>query len=329
MPQPGDGAGSGAPVLEDPSTASLVLPVSGAVPVESGPDVLASATLVPAPVPRSSLPADEQPIAAATATHDARHTTASILVVLARFTNGRKGGSVGSSVRKGGARVLVGWMFLAAAVFAISGAAQPHDAARNGAPRRVTIYLHRDGGRIEAGSDDARARVSSSVERAGLPHVDVPPFDGDDAAWTELVRCVEGVYVDFDVEIVDTEPSRGQFILAAIGGTPDLFGFEASVGGVAPYDGRLDSKSVVFAFQRPGDDLQSICVTAAHEIGHALGLDHTLDCDDVMSYLDCGEKGFKDAPMACGEWQDRPCTPGDITQNSWARLASTVGPRRL
>ena len=223
--------------------------------------------------------------------------------------------------------MLVGWTFLAAAAFAISGAAQPHDPARGGSPRPATIYLHRDGTRIEAGNDDGRARLSSSVQRAGLPHVDVPPFDGDDAQWGELVRCVAGVYADFEVEVVDVEPERGDYILAAIGGTPDMFGFEGSVGGVAPYDGRLGSSSVVFAFQRPGDDVQSICVTAAHEIGHALGLDHTLDCDDVMSYLDCGAKSFKDAPMPCGEWHDRACTPGDATQNSWTRLAATVGVR--
>jgi hypothetical protein len=302
------------------------VPVSEAVLVEAVfSEVVASATAVPPP--SSSPPADEQPIAAAKATVDPRHTTSKIVTVSRLFTNRRRRGSVAASVRKGGARVIVGWMFLAAAAFAISGAARPHDAARAGTPRSVTIYLHRDGGRIEAGDDDARERLSSSVERAGLPHVDVPPFDGDDETWRALVRCVEGVYVDFDVRIVDEEPERGDFILAAIGGTPEMFGFEASVGGVAPYDGRLDPKSVVFAFQRPGDDLQGICVTTAHEIGHALGLDHTLDCDDVMSYLDCGEKGFKDAPMACGEWHDRACTPGDHTQNSWARLASTVGPR--
>jgi hypothetical protein len=112
-----------------------------------------------------------------------------------------------------------------------------------------------------------------------------------------------------------------------IGGSPDVFGFEASVGGIAPYDGRADANSVAFAFQRPGDDVQSVCITAAHEIGHVLGLDHTLDCDDVMSYLDCGEKSFKHAAMPCGEWDERACTPGDATQNSWARLAANVGVR--
>ena len=36
----------------------------------------------------------------------------------------------------------------------------------------------------------------------------------------------------------------------------------------------------------------------------------------------------KDAPMPCGEWNGRACTPGDATQNSWSRIAATVGERK-
>jgi hypothetical protein len=194
-------------------------------------------------------------------------------------------------------------------------------------PDTVTIYLQRDGARIDAGRDNAARGTSSSVRRAGLPHVEIPPFEGDDDTWNDLGRCVADVFADFDVEVVDERPAHGHSIMATVGGSPDQLGFADTVEGLAPYDGNLDDDTIVFVFQRPGDSVEELCMTTAHEVGHALGLDHTRDCDDIMSYENCGEKQFKDEPMLCGEWNARDCDGDEPSQNSYTRLADAIGRR--
>ncbi len=199
--------------------------------------------------------------------------------------------------------------------------------ALEGIARRdgVRVVLHRDGGLVVAGKDDPHRFRSGVVERRGLDWIDVPAFAGDDAEWAELVACVQDKYEGLAVEVVDTPPARGDYILAMIGGTPDQFGFEEHVGGIAPWNGRVIDDAVVFAFQTPDTSTLDLCEKTAHEVGHALGLDHTRECSDLMSYESCGPKHFVEEPVACGEWDDRECASGRATQSSNDELARRVG----
>jgi hypothetical protein len=192
----------------------------------------------------------------------------------------------------------------------------------------VQVVLHRDGGLVVAGDDDPQRFRSGVVERRGLDWIDVPAFAGDDAEWAELVACVQDEYAGLAVEVVDEPPSRGEYILAVVGGTPDQFGFEEHVGGIAPWNGRVIGDAVVFAFQTPDTSTRELCEKAAHEVGHALGLDHTRDCSDLMSYESCGPKHFREEAVACGEWDDRECASGRASQSSHGELARRVGRER-
>ncbi len=78
-------------------------------------------------------------------------------------------------------------------------------------------------------------------------------------------------------------------------------------------------------FQTPHRTTGALCDTAAHEVGHTMGLDHSRTCGDVMSYESCGAKTFQNAVGRCGEWDARPCADGSGVQNSWDKLASLVG----
>jgi len=189
----------------------------------------------------------------------------------------------------------------------------------------VRVVLHRDGGLVVPGNDDPRRFRSGVLERSGLDWLDVPAFAGDDAEWTELVACVQDKYAGLAVEVLDTPPKRGDYIVAMIGGSPDMFGFDEQVGGIAPWNGRVIDDAVVFAFQTPDTSAHELCEKTAHEIGHALGLDHTRDCGDLMSYESCGPKHFREEPAPCGEWDDRECGSGRSTQSSAEELARRVG----
>ena len=193
--------------------------------------------------------------------------------------------------------------------------------------KRVRVVLSREGGPMYAGGDDARARMSSSLGNQGIGRVDLQAFDGDDLAWSELLTCVQSRYSAYDVTIVDSAPARGDFILAAIGGPPSQLGLPSTVGGLAPHNGSVIPGAVVFAFQTPSTTADELCQTTAHEIGHALGLDHTRLCSDVMSYEYCGSKHFQDEAARCGEWEARDCDSGESHQSSHEILTRNVGRR--
>ena len=189
----------------------------------------------------------------------------------------------------------------------------------------VVVYLDGDGGRVEAGRDHASKRRSGVVERNAMTHVDVPAYSGSSTQWKQFVGCVEDHFSEFDVVIVDERPEGRDYMTVMVGGDPELFGFEKTVGGIAPYDGSVLRDAYIFVFETPHHSTRIMCETTAHEIGHGMGLDHTRECTDLMSYERCGNKEFRDEPALCGEWSDRACADGEQTQNSWSQLAGNVG----
>jgi hypothetical protein len=178
----------------------------------------------------------------------------------------------------------------------------------------VTVFLDRDGQITDDG-------------------VTIPRFGGGDRVWNAVVACVRTQYAPFAVDIVDEQPSSGSYITAVVGGRASLLGLDdRSTNGVGPYSGELIPDAVVHVFSQLGTgerDVENLCAVTAHEVGHALGLDHEVYCGDVMSYyLDqCGARTFIDVDAPCGEHGERTCGNGERSQNSYQRLAEMVGLR--
>lgn len=197
-----------------------------------------------------------------------------------------------------------------------------------GGPTPVTVYLHRDGGRVLAGEDNPAQARSGVLRRSGVSAADVPAYRGSDAQWQQFTKCVENHFRAFDVNVVEERPAGENYVSVMVGGSPKMLGLADTVGGVAPYTGKVLRSSVVFVFQTPHANTRSLCDTAAHEIGHTMGLDHSRQCNDVMSYEACGSKAFRNEHAHCGEWGNRPCADGHNSQNTWATLATLVGTRK-
>lgn len=198
-----------------------------------------------------------------------------------------------------------------------------------GRPARI-VYLHRGGGTYTSGQNDPANDVTS-VFPPGVTSGTLPAFAGSDAQWTGVVACVRDIFADYNLQIVDSEPTAGDYIEMAFGGQPADVSADESAAGVAPVDlttCRVVERAVGFIFtEKVGEGrIRAICEVAAHEIGHALSLDHALLCEDPMSYqFGCGYKTFQDVDAECGEQSARPCSCGRASQNSHQILHEKLG----
>lgn len=204
-----------------------------------------------------------------------------------------------------------------------------------------TVYLNREGARLTAGVDDATRNASSIVKNAGLDHADIPAFRGTAARWDAIAACVREKFAPFDVDVVETRPVEGDYVMAVFGGTPktltaalandghDHSHAQTKATGLAPYAATPVERAVVLVFTGAmREQLRPVCETAGMEIAHAYGLDHARLCSDLMTYLPaCGPRRFVDKAVPCGEDKERPCGDGAPTQNSYARLLQVLGPR--
>ena len=197
-------------------------------------------------------------------------------------------------------------------------------------PSRV-IYLNREGALLEAGRDEASLNRSSIVENSGIASFSVPPFRGSARRWDQITECIRGHFSRYDVEIVEQRPVAPGYLMAVIGGRAGQLTAGAAqtrnILGLAPYNGQPVENAVVLVFSRQARErVRQTCETAAMEIAHAYGLDHTLACRDLMSYRrPCGRRRFTEDPAPCGEHEDRECGDGAPTQSSHARLLEVLG----
>jgi len=193
-----------------------------------------------------------------------------------------------------------------------------------------TIFLERRPIELRPGVDDAPAGVSSVVANAANKPVKLPGWKGSAAGWKKVVKCVRDLFAPFDVAVTDERPAHDDFVLVVVGGKGTDIGSKSKhVSGLAPFNGEVIAKPVVFAFSAAvKHDVRATCETIGMEVAHAYGLDHGYECKDVMTYLGgCGAKKFVDKDVRCGEGKPRTCEGGAVTQNSFRHLVDVLGAR--
>jgi len=222
---------------------------------------------------------------------------------------------------------------------------------RTPGPPSRTIFLERRPIVIYPGDDDSsrsissvlgntRAKAAASKTAAAVKPpttldpsrpAKMPGWRGTDRAWSQVVSCVAGLFAPFDVRVTDhPPPEREDHVLVVVGGKPgDLGVADGNVSGLAPFNGAVIARPVVFAFSAQLDNsVQQVCETIGMEVAHAYGLDHAYLCSDVMTYLrPCGAKRFVDKDARCGEGKPRACEGGKPTQNSFHHLLEVLGAR--
>jgi hypothetical protein len=195
------------------------------------------------------------------------------------------------------------------------------------------LYLNNclpDGCTVTPGEDDALTQHSSIPTSPAH----IPGWPWGASAWSALVSCVAATYAPFDVTITATDPGDAPHFEILVGGTgADLDPQTAGAGGVAPFipcNGEIADSVMTFVFAAETSQLDYLCGAVAQESSHVWGLDHELDANDPMTYLDLGtHKSFQDAAADCGESTPRQCFCGDTQQNSYQYLAATFGLARF
>ncbi|MEO8844566.1 MAG: Ig-like domain-containing protein [Kofleriaceae bacterium] len=177
---------------------------------------------------------------------------------------------------------------------------------------------------------------------------------GDDA-WNQVVACVRDTFSPFNTNITDVDPGSASHFEIMIGGNPTDLGFGTNVGGVSTNGcgNAYLNNAVVFDFANVWSAstttcgaacIEDICSTAAQEIGHSFGLDHSTNNKDPMTYFAfSGRRYFQNEADTCGSDCDSTghgpmgnvctnnvhtcCVPSEgPTQNSYASILSLFGP---
>ncbi|HSN26893.1 MAG TPA: Ig-like domain-containing protein [Kofleriaceae bacterium] len=162
----------------------------------------------------------------------------------------------------------------------------------------------------------------------------VSQYSGTDSQWNQIVNCVKQTYAPFNVQIVTTRPTSGNYHMAIVAGTADEVGItDQGVLGVSPFSCGYIPNSISFSFANTEpSNIDDICWTVAQETAHSWGLDHKYDNRDPMTYLSSGPamKTFQNQTGSCGEYSARSCKcsysgTGTSGMNSYALIMATFG----
>lgn len=195
------------------------------------------------------------------------------------------------------------------------------------APISHKLYLNDclpNGCTVSPGNDNSITNRSSipqsTVTLNGYPH--------GTAHWNALVDCVRDTFKPFNVDIVTDDPGNSSHFEVMIGGTSQQLNPQLNAGGVAPFiDCSTTINNVIsFVFAETTANLNFLCGAVAQEAAHVWGLDHELNADDPMTYLELGSsKRFQNDDANCGEDTPRRCFCGGSTQNSFRFMTNAFG----
>ncbi len=217
------------------------------------------------------------------------------------------------------------------------------------------LFLNFDGVTLLPDYDDAvhnKSSIASGLKKSLV----VPPFDyanysnklTRDQIIGDVTAKVKSYWAAYNIDIVTSRPPTGDYVMAAIGGLPDIINQPCQGGctaGYAPLDCQRKNNQavynyygdteVVYAFSAiakyftdkigpyPYDDkIHSLAVTIAQEAAHAFGLGHSDNPQDIM-YPQSGDtvSGF-----LSGKYADSGnCNNSVGTQDANALLLQILG----
>jgi hypothetical protein len=215
------------------------------------------------------------------------------------------------------------------AIFAVE------DIPGNAYPRKATLYMNFVGGDMLVGKDNS-AINKSTLSKGGA----YPMFTGGEQTAVAAAQEMANDVAAFGIQVVyDQRPGPiAPYTMAMIGGNWTDTTLEDGASGVAPGAdcGALGQRHVVYVFAAGNWGPAAIANVTAQEAGHAWGLDHTVNCNSVMSYCGGGNKNFSgncdplcegacQGPAGCRLFHEQFCGVGNDRQDEVAELMFLFG----
>ena len=224
----------------------------------------------------------------------------------------------------------------------------PQIAQDNGAPvydaavgQRV-LWVNKAGGHFTvATTDSSKNTVSNNILQASVSQFTIAKIPAG-FNWAVIRACVDEEFKTFNIRVVETKPSTGNYVQAVVGGTGAEIGFSPQSGilGITSTDNfcNVAERGITLNFAQnhlgiPKPD-QELCATITHEAGHAFSLEHEILDLDLMSYIPVAQaasKEFVDRASHCGTDPSTQtgcsCPNANNQTNSGMRLTANVGTR--
>ena len=172
----------------------------------------------------------------------------------------------------------------AASMVALSGTAVAES------PGPAVLYLNFSAGTESIAAsdhDDATQNQSQVGQLAPAPRFEWSGMHEAEAARRILDR-VQELFLPFNILVTAQRPEQGPYLMAMLGGNGVKLGFPAAAAGVAILDcENRRSNELVFVFPEAAtlaapDPIEAVAVAVAQEVGHAFGLEHSVDPEDIM-----------------------------------------------
>ncbi|MCH9681852.1 MAG: MYXO-CTERM sorting domain-containing protein [Deltaproteobacteria bacterium] len=204
-------------------------------------------------------------------------------------------------------------------------------------PRKHTLFLNFNGGMLYSGSDNSAENKSTLARQAVYP-----TYEGGEQKALSIIQAVEEDVANYGIIVTYAERPNPTvpYTMQMMGGQWTDTNIDSPAGGVAPGAdcGALGQRHVVYTFASGGTSATQAANTASQEAGHAWGLDHTFNCDSVMSYCGVSNGGFSNEcdglcetqcqgpnSAGCRLTHEEYCGEGNDQQNEDAELAWIFG----
>ncbi len=174
----------------------------------------------------------------------------------------------------------------------------------------------------------------------------LPEHTVTDQMWNDTVACVRERMRPYNIVVTDQDPGASvPHHMSLLTNQGADIGYDSpGLGGISQlsYDCSPIDNVISFIFGSLYNNATELCETIAHEAGHAYGLEHIWDCEDLMTYrTDCSYKYFRNEGMRCaqlsgseqpcmtipgvGTWCAEQCMCTGNVQNTHLKLISAFG----